>query len=382
MNTKEIIAVVITARPSYSRIKTVLLALKENPNVDLRIILNSSAVLERFGNVADVIENDGFEISERIYNSIEGDDIVTMPKTAGLAVIELGSIFRALKPDAVISIADRFETLATSLTAAYMNIKLVHIQGGEISGSIDDKVRNASSVLADLHFTSCEAARNRVLSLGSKPTNTFNLGCPSIDIARIVREKDTDPALTIAKYGGIGANINVKEEYIVVMQHPVTTEYMESGKQITHTLEAISELGIPCIWFWPNIDAGSDFISKKIRQYREKNLIPNIHFFKNMEPEDFLNILDHCSVLVGNSSVGVREGAYLSVPSVDVGNRQTGRDKSSNILEVSFDKDEIIAAIQTQRKTTKSEPDLIYGDGNSGINISNTLVSRLKAMQL
>jgi len=377
MNTKKIIAVVITARPSYSRIKTVLLALRDNPNIDLRIILNSSAVLERFGNVAAVIENDGFEISERIYNSIEGDDIVTMPKTAGLAVIELGSIFRDLKPDAVISVADRFETLATSLTAAYMNIKLVHIQGGEISGSIDDKVRNASSVLADFHFTSCEAARNRVLSLGSNPSNTFNLGCPSIDIARIVREKNVDPALTFAKYGGIGVDININEEYVVVMQHPVTTEYMESGKQITHTLEAISELGIQCIWFWPNIDAGSDFISKKIRQYREKDLIPNIHFFKNMEPEDFLNILDNCSVLVGNSSVGVREGAYLSVPTVDIGSRQTGRDKSSNILEVCFDKDKIISAIQTQRKIARGDPDLIYGDGNSGVNIANTLVSKL-----
>lgn len=374
---KKIIVAVITARPSYSRIKTVLLSLRDNPKVDLRIILGSSAILERFGNVSDIIEKDGLKISHKIYNSIEGSNIITMPKTTAHAIVELSFLFNEIKPDAVITIADRYETLATSIAASYMNITLVHIQGGELSGSIDDKVRNSSTVLADIHFTSCEDAKKRVLTLGADPKHTFNLGCPSIDIARNVREKNTNINEIVKKYGGVGDDIDLENQYIVVMQHPVTTEYMEASDQIIQTLESIIEVNMKCIWFWPNIDAGSDIISKTIRQYREKNLVPNIHFYKNMEPEDFLSVLDNCSVLVGNSSVGVREGAYLSVPTVDIGSRQTGRGKSSNIIEVDFVKEEIVSAIHMQIQKKKIAPDFIYGDGQSGKRIADKLYSIL-----
>ena len=181
--------------------------------------------------------------------------------------------------------------MATAIAASYMNIPLAHIQGGEVTGNIDEKVRHAITKLADYHFVASDGAYDRVISLGEEPESVYNTGCPSIDLAHEVK---LDPAFQedpLVKYGGVGAELNVEDDYIVVMQHPVTNEYEESRKHIAETLEAIDRLGVPTFWFWPNVDAGSDGTSKGIRSYREKNKINHIHFFKNMEPTDFLRLL-------------------------------------------------------------------------------------------
>jgi len=372
---KRKICVVVTARPSYSRIKTVLTAIQNHSGLELQLVIAGSALLDRYGNAIDFIEKDGFPIAAKVFMVLEGENPTTMAKTTGLGVMELTNVFYNLKPDAVITIADRFETIATSIAAAYQNIPLIHIQGGEVTGSIDEKVRHANTKLADLHLVSSEDARERVIRLGENPEKVINTGCPSIDLAKQISEYpflDFDP---MEKYGGVGAKLDWEAGYIVVMQHPVTTEYKESKKQILETLGAIKELNYPTFWFWPNVDAGSDGTSNGIRSFREMEQPQNIHFFKNMEPEDFLRLLKNSKALVGNSSAGVRECAYLGVPVVNIGNRQHKRLRANNVTNVEHIKGEILEAVKRAISSEQFQSSHIYGNGNAGEKITNILAT-------
>ncbi len=372
---KRKIAVVITARPSYSRIKSVLHAIDRHPGLELQLIVSGSAVLTKYGNVSEYIAQDGFQIKEKVYTVLEGENPTTMAKSTGLAIMELSDIFHNLAPDAVITIADRFETIATSIAASYQNIPLVHIQGGEVTGNIDEKVRHANTKLADVHFVASEDARARVIRMGENPDFVFNTGCPSIDLAKEVRDNpalDFDP---MERYGGVGAELpNWKDGYIVVMQHPVTTEYEQAREHITETLKAVHRSGLPAFWFWPNMDAGSDGTSGGIRAYREHFNPPNIRFFKNMEPRDFLKLIANSLVLVGNSSVGIREASFLPVPTVNIGSRQQRRLRGNNVVDVDYDENQILEAIRERiRNRDKIYPENIYGDGNAGQKIADLL---------
>lgn len=367
------ICAVVTARPSYSRIKTVLKAINNHPNLELQLVVSGSALLNRYGNTTEVIEKDGFEINDKVYTVLEGENPTSMAKTTGLAVIELSNSFHKLQPDAVITIADRFETLATSVAASYQNIPLIHIQGGEVTGNIDEKVRHANTKLADIHFVSSEDAKERVLKMGENPKMVFNTGCPSIDLANEILNSESLDFNPIEKYGGVGSNINWEDNYIVVMQHPVTTEYETSRSDIEETLKAIYELGLPTFWFWPNVDAGSDGTSGGIRAFREKYTPDNIHFFKNMDPNDFLKLLKHSKCLIGNSSVGIRECAFLGVPTVNIGSRQNNRQRGSNVIDVNYDKKNIKKAIIERISANNIKKEAIYGDGTSGIKIAKII---------
>lgn len=372
---KRKICVVVTARPSYSRIKTALTAIQDHPNLELQLVIAGSALLDRYGNAVDFIEKDGFPIAAKVFMVLEGENPTTMAKTTGLGVMELTNVFYNLKPDAVITIADRFETIATSIAAAYQNIPLVHIQGGEVTGSIDEKVRHSNTKLADLHLVASEDARNRVIKLGENPEMVINTGCPSIDLARHISENpelDFDP---IKKYGGVGEELDWKEGYIVVMQHPVTTEYKESKKHVTETLKAIKRLNYPTFWFWPNVDAGSDGTSNGIRTFRELEKPQNIHFFKNMDPLDFLKLLKNSKALVGNSSAGIRECAFLGVPVINIGNRQHRRCRGENVTDVAYDEKQILEATKNAISCEHHPASEIYGDGNSGGKIAEILAT-------
>lgn len=366
---------VITARPSYSRIKTALTAIEEHPNLELQLVIAGSALLDRYGNAAEFISNDGFKVAAKVYMVLEGENPTTMAKTTGLGLMELTNVFYNLQPDAVISIADRFETIATSIAASYQNIPLVHIQGGEVTGSIDEKVRHANTKLADLHLVSNEDARERVIKLGEDPEMVINTGCPSIDLARQLEEENGLNFDPLEKYGGVGSQINWKNGYLVVMQHPVTTEYSQSRENIMETLYAVQESGIPTFWFWPNVDAGSDGTSNGIRTFRENENSENIHFFKNMDGLDFLRLIKNSKMLIGNSSAGIREGSYLGVPVLNIGNRQNRRLRAQNVSDVPYDRNEILKRIKILDGKDFYERSTIYGEGDSGKRIADILAS-------
>lgn len=372
---KRKICVVITARPSYSRIKTALKAINEHPDLELQLVVAASALLDRYGTAINTIKKDGFEIAAKVFNVLEGENLTAAAKTTGIGILELSSVFERLQPDAVVTVADRFETMATAISASYMNIPLIHIQGGEVTGNIDEKVRHSITKLADLHFVASPLAKERVIKMGENPEKVFLTGCPSIDLAEDVLETNGKMFDPFELYGGVGNKLNIENGYLVIMQHPVTTEYEKSRFQIEQTLEAITEFEIPTLCFWPNVDAGSDGTSKGIRAFRETRNTSNIHFFKNMEPDHFLTLLKNCKCLIGNSSVGIRECAYLGVPVVNIGTRQSGRERGRNVIDVDYDKNEIKMAILKQIENGHYETDKIYGNGDAGKRIADLLAT-------
>ena len=370
---KRKICVVITARPSYSRIKTALMAIQNHKSLELQIVAAASCLLDRYGNAIDYITEDGFDISARVFNILEGENLTSAAKSTGIGIIELSSVFLNLKPDIVVTVADRFETIATAIAASYMNIPLAHIQGGEVTGNIDEKVRHSITKLADYHFVSCKSAEKRVIKLGENPKMVFNTGCPSIDIALEVSKINKLNFNPYSKYGGVGSKPDLSNGYLVVMQHPVTNEYENSKKNIEITLEAIKKIKTPTLWFWPNIDAGSDGTSSGIRSFREKNDLSHVHFFKNMRGDDFLNLLNYSKALIGNSSVGIRECSFLGVPVVNIGTRQNKRDRGSNVIDVDYNETQIIDTINKIIKNNKKIKSKLYGSGNSGNRIAELL---------
>ena len=369
------VCVVVTARPSYSRIRSALKAVNEHPDLELQLVVAASALLDRYGNAIQAIERDGFSITERVYMVLEGENLVTSAKSTGIGLSELATVFDNRKPDAVVTIADRYETLATAVAASYMNIPVVHVQGGEVTGSIDEKVRHAVTKLANLHLVSTELAAERVRRLGEDAASIVVTGCPSIDIAADVVARpamDFDP---FVKYGGVGPTTDLSKGYLVVMQHQVTTEYEEARQQVDETLYAVKDFGLPVLWFWPNVDAGSDGTSKGIRVFREKEDPANFHLFRNMFPEDFLRLLYNATAIVGNSSVAIRECSYLGVSAVNIGTRQLGRERGHNVIDVDHDRKEIADAIDAHISRGKPKRDLLYCDGKAGTRIADCLAS-------
>lgn len=335
----------------------------------------ASALLDRYGSAIQAVERDGFPIAARVYMVLEGENLVTSAKSTGLGLVELATVFDNLKPDAVVTIADRYETLANAVAAAYMNIPVVHVQGREVTGSIDEKVRHAVTKLANLHLVSTTLAAERVEKLGEARDTIFITGCPSIDIAAEVAARpklDFDP---FEKYGGVGPKADLSHGYLVVLQHPVTTEYEGARKQVDETLHAVKDFGLPVLWFWPNADAGSDGTSKGIRVFREKEDPENFHLFRNMFPEDFLRLLCGATAIVGNSSVAIREASFLGVPAVNIGTRQMGRERGRNVIDVRHDRAEIAEAIRSHMRNGRPERDCLYGDGSAGQRIADCLAT-------
>lgn len=372
---KRKVCVVVTARPSYSRIKTALCAIVRHPSLELQLVVGASALLDRYGRAVRVIEEDGFSIDAKVFSVLEGEHPTAMAKTTGLGLLELATVFDNLKPDIVVTVADRYETLSTAVAAAYMNIPIAHVQGGEITGSIDEKVRHAVTKLADVHLVATQKAAERVIHMGENPDMVHVTGCPSIDLAQEILQRpemDFDPT---KKYGGVGSPVDISGGYLVAMQHPVTTEYEAARWQVLETLHAVKNIGLPVLWFWPNVDAGADGTSNGIRGFRETEKPEAMHFFKNMEPHDFLRLLRNARCLVGNSSVGIRECSYLGVPVVNIGTRQMGRERGTNVFDVAHDREQITGAIRAHLSNGRYPTDLLYGDGRAGERIAGCLSS-------
>jgi len=348
-------------------------AIKEHSELELQVVVAASALLYRFGSVIDVMREDGFEPDATCHIVIEGNAPVTMAKSTGLGIIELATIFEGLGPDIVLTVADRYETLATAVAASFMNIPLAHTQGGEVTGSIDESVRHAITKLAHIHFPASLRAAQNLIRMGEDPDRVTLTGCPAMDLLT-----DIDLSLPgdfFNSLGGVGFNIDQAQPYIVVLQHPVTTEFGQGGKQIEATLEAVEQIGMQTVWLWPNVDAGSDDISKRLRMFRERNPSAPVHFFKNFTPENYARLIANCACLVGNSSSGIREGAFLGVPAVNIGSRQYGRECGPNVIHVLSDAAQITSAIFSQLSHGRYEHSPIFGSGDAGYKIADVLAS-------
>ena len=369
------VCIVVGSRANYSSIKSVMSEVQANPDLKLQLVVGASALLDRFGSVVDVIEADGFEPDAKITMIVEGETPGTMAKSTGLGLLELPTVFGMLKPDVVVSVGDRFETMATAVAAAYMNIPLAHTMGGEISGTIDESIRHAVTKLSHLHFPANRQAATRIIRMGEDPAMVHVVGCPRIDLVADIAQADGHlESPDWLEREGVGAHITLDTPFLLVSQHPVTTEYGHGEQQIVETLMALHELQMPTIMLWPNADAGSEDLSRGMRKFRETHKPEYIRFYKNFPIDTYVRLMLNCACAIGNSSAPMREGAYVGVPTVNIGTRQQGRDRADNVMDADYDRRAIVAAVQKQLAHGRYSSNHLYGDGGAGVRIARILV--------
>lgn len=366
---KRKILVVLVDRANYGRMRMVMKAIDEHEKLELMVMCTGTMVLERFGSTCMEVMEDGFDVHSKIFMELEGGIPLTMAKSVGFGMVEFAGEYNRLQPDLILLIGDRYEALAAGIAAAYMNIPLAHIQGGEVSGSIDESARHAISKFAQFHFPATERAAEYLYKMGERRDTIFNVGCPVGDY--ILNLDDTLPQDIF--YAGSGADIDIASGFNMVIFHPVTTEFGREVEQAQHLLAALESFQYPTIFLWPNIDAGADHISKYLRVYRERNSPRWLRFMKHIPPVNYQKALKHCSVAIGNSSSFVRDSTFTGTPVVLVGDRQKGREVGWNVISVPAEKQEIEKAVQYQINHGRYQRDPVYGGGKSGKMIAEIL---------
>lgn len=372
MNQRRKVCVVLVDRANYGRLKPVMEALAAHPALELQCVAAGTMVLERFGKPVEVVRQDGLPVDGEIYTELEGSTPSSMAKSVGFAVVEFASEFHRLKPDLVLLIGDRYEALAAAVAAAYMNLCIVHVQGGEVSGSIDESARHAISKLAHFHFPSTRRSAEYLVRMGEAPETILGVGCPSSDIARRL-DRALDPL--IVNSTGSGAWIDVARPFLLVIYHPVTTRYGGERAQVIQLLAALETLAMQTVLLWPNIDAGSDHISKAIRVFRDHKAPRWLRTLTNLAPGHYLKVLSNAACAVGNSSSFVRDAGYFGTPVVLVGDRQEGRETDAHAVEAAPSAALLVEAVQRQLAHGRYAPSTLYGDGHVAARIAEALAS-------
>jgi UDP-hydrolysing UDP-N-acetyl-D-glucosamine 2-epimerase len=367
----------ITSRAYYGRSQLLLRMLQAHPRIDLELILGGSILLDKYSrHIAEDIEAGGFAISTSLFNVIEGGNHVAMAKTACLTALEFTNAIHALDPDVVIICGDRFEQLAIAMAAAYLNKTIAHIEGGDLSGSIDESVRHAITKLAHLHFVTNEDAHRRVVGMGEDPRYVFNTGSLDVEFAAHV-----DTALTTADINsyGVGHEVDIAMPFLTIIQHPVTTERDNRG-HLEATLHAVAAAGLPAVWFWPNPDAGTGEMSETLRHVREHHeaAARRTRFITNLPADRFVALLKLTACLVGNSSAGIKECSYLGTPVVNIGERQHRRLHAENVAHVAYEAADIERGIAEQIRHGRYSPSHIYYRPDT----SQAIVDRLSDLEL
>jgi UDP-hydrolysing UDP-N-acetyl-D-glucosamine 2-epimerase len=372
----------IGSRANYSSARSLLKAFKSHEMLDPIVILGAAALVDKYGNLEELIKSDGFKIDHKISFLVEGGKLENMAQSCGIAMNNFPSIIEKYNPDYIFVIGDRFDVLPIASTAMLMNIPLAHSMGGERSGTVDESIRHAISKMANLHFVANQDAMDRLIKMGELPNTIFNVGCPRIDyINETVNEFKKDNMLSsetiFERYQGVGNEFDLlKEDFLLVSFHPVTTEYKDLRELTSNLLQALSSLKIKVIMLWPNADAGNDFISKEIRVFREKHAPSWLYLFKNLPVEVYLQLLYLCKCLVGNSSSAVREGEFIGVKAVNIGSRQNARLRGKNLIDCDYSEESIKQAIIQQvsnKGNLKSE--YLYGSGNSAKEVADILAN-------
>ena len=362
----------ITSKIHYARQKRLLNVLHSHPRFDLQLVLGGSILAEKYGEqFFPEIRKAGFRIQDTLFNLIDGGNHVSMAKTAGLTALEFSNTIYKLNPDIVLVRGDRFEQLAIAMVAAYLNKTIVHIEGGDLSGTIDESVRHAITKLAHAHLVTNEASAQRVMRMGENPDMIFNVGSLDVEFAAEVRK---NPDARILRRMGTGHDINFGRPFVMVIYHPVTTE-AGNRRHMEALLEAVDGLNVQALWFWPNNDAGTGEMAKAIRVWRETGKIRHnkIKFVTDVLPDDFMAILGRSRCLIGNSSSGIKECSWLGVPAVNIGSRQQGRLRGPNVIDVPERKQAITQAIRTQMRRGRYPASDIYYKPNTSKRIVEIL---------
>jgi len=364
------IAVVTASRADYSHLYWPLRLLAEDARVQLRLIVMGAHLSPEFGATIHEIEKDGFAIAARIECLLSSDSDVGMAKTIGLATLSLSDVLGEMRPDILLLIADRYEMLAPAAVALALRIPIAHIEGGEISeGAIDDAVRNALTKMAHLHFTSTFAARDRIISMGEEPWRATRAGAPSLDHLRksnlLSREE-------------VAAKLNVQLEgsAMVIAYHPVTLA-MDSLEEADELFAALGSVNSQLIFCYPNADAGSRALIERTTAFLAKR--GNGKLFVNLDAVTYWSLLRQAQVFLGNSSSGIMETASFAVPTVNIGERQRGRERAANVIDAPANREAVLSAIALARSSKFRESlrgmTNPYGDGTASEKIVDVLTS-------
>ncbi|MCE7874982.1 UDP-N-acetylglucosamine 2-epimerase (hydrolyzing) [bacterium CPR1] len=369
---KRRVCVVLADRANYGRLKPVMQALARRLDVEMLVVCAGTMLLERFGYPVQLVRENGFTVDGEVYLELEGSIPATMARSVGIGVLEFASEFQRLRPEIVLLVGDRFEALAAAVAAAYMNLCIVHLQGGEVSGSIDESARHAITKLAHYHVPSTRRAADFLIRLGERPETILSVGCPSSDLAlRLDKNLDGD----VLNSQGSGCQIDVTRNFLLALFHPVSTDYGGEMGQMEQLLAALQEVQLQTLLLWPNIDAGSDHVSKAIRVFRDRHKPGWLRTLINLNPEDYLRVLATTSCAVGNSSSFVREAGFFGTPVVLVGGRQSCREAGEHVLPVPALAAEVAAGIRKQLQRGCYPPTILYGDGQVSARVAQALAS-------
>ena len=367
---KRRIAVVTTSRADYSHLYWPLHELAHRAHVELGVIALGAHLSPEFGNTLREIEKDGFPLIARIECLLSSDSDVGMAKTIGLATLSLADTLGSWRPDLLLLIADRYEMLAPASVALALRIPIAHIEGGEISqGAIDDSVRNALTKLAHIHFTSTETARRRVIAMGEEPWRVHHAGAPSLDHLRrskLHTREELEHRLAI----------DLLQPTILVAFHPVTV-YRDTTQEAEELFAALAAVYGQILFVYPNADAGSRMLIQRTETFAAAR--PRTKIFVNLDAITYWSLLRHVDALVGNSSSGIMETASYALPTVNIGIRQQGRERNSNVLDTPAESHAILAAIK-QARSSKFRDSLagmtnLYGDGHSAERTAEVLAT-------
>jgi GDP/UDP-N,N'-diacetylbacillosamine 2-epimerase (hydrolysing) len=350
--------VLIERRADYSRYKPILEKMRDDPFFDVYLVVTGICLLNLHGKDVNYIENDGFTINAKIEMFTEGvpdtgaEMIRAMAKVMGVLTYEL----EKAKPDLVLSGFDIGGNFAVTIAAAHMNIHVAHLQGGEVTGSIDESIRHAMTKFAHIHFPATEDAAKRIERLGENPKDIYVVGCPSIDVlinTPYVPKEELEKEF----------NMDFSKPWMLMIQHPVTTEALSSHDQIRETIKAIKNSGVQAIVLLPNNDAGHADIIEEIKA-------SGLKWIPSLPTLTFVNLYRNAWALIGNSSSGIHETPTLKIPAINIGNRQMGRERAANVIDVPNKAEAIEAAIQkaifdTDFRKFVSEIKNPYGEGNS-----------------
>tara|TARA_B100000579_G_scaffold432366_1_gene449061 strand:+ start:638 stop:1792 length:1155 start_codon:yes stop_codon:yes gene_type:complete len=369
MKTKNV-AVVIASRANYGRCKSLLKAIDRNSKLSLTLIVCGSAILDKFGETSEVIKKDGFKINYECNFLLAGSDLKSQATTTGLAIIQLTELFSSIQPNYVVTIADRYETLATAIAASYQNIPLIHLQGGDISGNIDDKVRHAITRLSDYHFPASEKSYHTLIKMGESKKRIWMYGCPSMDLL-----KETISFEELKNMVKVLKNFK-KKNFFLILLHPVTDKPDESLTILDTLIESLEQFkDKKIVVISPNVDAGSEKIRishEKLKTIMGKNLVS----IENLPPTHFLALIKNSQICLGNSSSFLREAGLCGVPALILGTRQKGREMAQNCIVLeSPSKETIVEQIRSLLQIKSYPSDKRFGDGISGEKIAAQICS-------
>jgi len=355
-------------RADFGLMKNALQAIDLDKDLDLEVILTGMHLLKEYGNTYQEINKSGLKISGRVEVELSGDSGSQMSKALGAQIIGFTKILESNKPDIVLLLGDRGEMLAGAITALHLNIPIVHIHGGELSGTIDEHIRHAISKLAHYHFTATNCSKERLIKMGEEAGNIYVTGAPGLDEIRsskLIKRNDL-----LEKYC-----IDSMEPFALLLLHPVVQQLENTKIQVIEIVESMLSSNKQILALMPNADAGGRTISSVLKKYEMQGKIKTAVHIERLE---FLSLLSEAEFLAGNSSCGIIEAASLGTRVLNIGNRQNFRERSDNIVDVTTDKPAIVDGLIRVKRMNSKTFNNIYGDGRS----SNRITSLLKSVSL